>query len=346
MPARPLPPLPPEDLAHARAVVGDRWSAVKGQHLLLTGGTGFVGKWLLATLLDAERQFGLGCRVTVLTRNPQAFAQHAPDLANAAAVELVQGDVRHPGLLGRTFDRIVHAATDVTASASDLDTFDTCLEGTRAMLDLARACRAPMLLVSSGAVYGRQPADVPALHEEHPAIGPVQGASAYEAGKRAAEWLAHAQARAHGLDIVTARCFAFVGPYLPLDAHFAIGNFLRDAMAGLPLVIEGDGTPLRSYLHAADMAAWLWTLCLAGRPQVIYNVGGDKALSIRDLAAQVIAALDSTSTVEVKRRPDPAAPVARYVPDTTRMRTEFALPKPIGLDNALRRTAAWHRAQR
>ncbi len=342
MPAPPLPPLPPEDLAHARAVVGDRWTALKGQHLLLTGGTGFVGKWLLATLLDADRHFDLGCRVTVLTRHPQAFAEQAPDLANAAAVELVQGDVRQPGLQGRAFDRIVHAATDVAASASEIETFDTCLQGTREMLSLAQRCSASLLLVSSGAVYGRQPPDIACLREDHPAIASIEGASAYEAGKRAAEWVAHAHARAHGLDVRTARCFAFVGPYLPLDAHFAIGNFLRDALAGQPIVIQGDGTPLRSYLHAADMAAWLWAIVLDARARGgVYNVGGHEALSIRQLAGRVVQAAGSSSEIHVMQPARSGTPPARYVPDVAKVRTALELPAPIGLGDAIHRTARW-----
>ena len=341
----PLPPLPPEDLAHARAVVGERWQALRGQRLFLTGGTGFVGKWLLATLLDANRHVGLGCTVTVLTRNPAAFRAQAPDLANAPGVEFLQGDVRHFSLGDRRFDRVVHAATDVAASASDLDTFDTCVQGTRAVLDLSLRCKASLLLVSSGAVYGRQAPQVDALSEDDPvAAESVQATSAYAAGKRAAEWLAHAYAREHGLDIKIARCFAFVGPYLPLDGHFAIGNFLRDALAGQPITIKGDGTPLRSYLHAADMAAWLWALLADGASGCTYNVGGDEAVSIQQLARRVVAAAGSSSAVTVLKQAAPGLAAERYVPDVSRIRHDLQLPEPLPLDEAMRRTAAWLRS--
>ncbi|MET0334442.1 MAG: NAD-dependent epimerase/dehydratase family protein [Rhizobacter sp.] len=339
-----LPPLPPADLAHARAVVGgERWQKLQGQHLFLTGGTGFIGKWLLATLLDANTHHQLGCRVTVLTRNPQAFRTEVPHLADAAGVELIAGDVRHLNLGERHVDRIVHAATDVAAAASDSETFDTCVQGTRQVLELARRCQASLLLVSSGAVYGNQAPDIPALREDHPVPAePVHAASGYTAGKRAAEWLAHAHAREHGLDLKIARCFAFVGPYLPLDKHFAIGNFLRDALAGQPITIQGNGTPLRSYLHAADMAAWLWAILLEGHPLGIYNVGGDEALSIRQLAERVVNATGSASVVHVLQPPAAGTPAARYVPDVSKVKAELALTEPIGLDDALRRTAAWH----
>lgn len=340
-----LPPLSPEDLGHARAVVGERWQGLRDQRLFLTGGTGFVGKWLLATLLDANRQLGLNCKATVLTRDPAAFKAQAPDLADAGHVELVQGDVRSFELPGRRFDRVIHAATDVAVSGQDLDTFDTCVNGTRRVLDLARQAGAEsVLLVSSGAVYGRQPPDLPAIGEDFAGpLEPPQTVSAYTVGKRASEWLAQAYARQHGLKVVTARCFAFVGPYLPLDKHFAIGNFLRDAMAQQPIVIRGDGTAVRSYLYAADMAAWLWAALLQGQTQSVYNIGGDEAVSIQELAQRIVKALAVDSAISVLKQPTPGLAAERYVPDSMRARTEFKLPPPVVLDDAIRRTAAWWR---
>jgi nucleoside-diphosphate-sugar epimerase len=339
-----LPPLPPEDLAHTRAVVGERWRRLQGHRIFLTGGTGFIGKWLLATLLDANQHHGLGCRISVLTRNPQAFRTEAPCLAAAPGVELIAGDVRELNVRAPHFDRIVHAATDVATTASDIDTFDTCVQGTRHVLDLAKRCSASLLLVSSGAVYGRQPPDVMALREDQPvAAEPVHAASGYAAGKRAAEWLANAFAKEHGLDLKIARCFAFVGPYLPLDKHFAIGNFLRDAIAEQPITIQGDGTPLRSYLHAADMAAWLWSLLADGKPLSTFNLGGAEAVSIRQLAQRVVTTTDSSSAITVLKQAAAGATAERYVPDVSRIRQDLHLPEPLALDESLRRTADWLR---
>jgi dTDP-glucose 4,6-dehydratase len=343
-----LPDLPRDDLDHLHAVVGARWQALRGQRIFLTGGTGFIGKWLLASLLDADRRLGLGCNVTVLTRDPGAFRAQAPQLANAAPVELQRGDVRdfHPSP-GR-FDLVVHAATDVTNAASPLDTFDTCVSGTRRVFEFAaRAGARRVLLVSSGAVYGRQPTDLPAVREDF--IGAPDTLSphtAYGQGKRAAEWLATSLAAAHGIEVVSARCFAFVGPYLPLDASFAIGNFLRDAMAGTPITIQGDGTPLRSYLHASDMAAALWSLLVEGRDRTAYNVGGSEVVSIRQLADRIVAATGSTSTVTCLKAAAPGLSGERYVPDVSRLQAELALPPAFDLDESIRRTARWHRAAR
>ncbi|WPB58073.1 NAD-dependent epimerase/dehydratase family protein [Xylophilus sp. GOD-11R] len=336
------------DLRAVFDAVGEAdWQVLRGQRIFLTGGTGFVGKWLLATLAQARRQLSLDCRVTVLSRNPNAFRAEAPWLAEAPGIELLRGDVRDFALPAGRFDTVIHAATDVVATATPLETFDTCVLGTRRVLDLAVQAQAGrVLLVSSGAMYGRQPADRVGVAENYagaPDITDVR--SAYGEGKRVTEWLGAAYAQQHGLDVKVARCFAFVGPYLPLDKHFALGNFLRDAMAGQPIVIKGDGTALRTYLYAADMAAWLWAIVLRGERGGTYNVGGEEAVSIAELARRVAGAIGSASTVTVQAQPTAGMAPDRYMPNASKALGTLGLPAPVALDEAIRRTAAWHRAE-
>lgn len=341
-----LPALPQADLDHAFAAVGEAgWRALAGRRLFMTGGTGFVGKWMLATLIEADRRLGLGCHVTVLSRDPQAFAASAPWIANASCMSLVRGDVRDFTAPGRRFDTVIHAATDVVAHNSPRETFSTCVDGTRRVLDFAVQCgAADFLLVSSGAVYGRQPPALERVPEDHAgAPDPLDPASAYGQGKRVAEWLACEQASASRLTVRIGRCFAFVGPGLPLDKHFAAGNFLGAALRGDEIVIQGDGTPVRSYLHASDMSAWLWAVLLRGRAGVAYNIGGDEALSIEQLAHRVVRALGSNVAVRTLAVAAPGSAPARYVPDVGRARAELALPQPIALDEALFRSAQWYR---
>lgn len=319
----------------------ETWQQLAGRRIFITGGTGFVGKWMLASLLHAERLLDLKCEVTVLTRNPESFQQEAPKLADQ--VRLLRGDVRNFALPAMPFDTVVHAATDVSAHGTPEDSFLTCIEGTRKVMALARQCGTrDLLLVSSGAVYGRQPAELTHVSETYAgAPDPLDAASAYGEGKRASEWLACSTAP-EGLKVRIARCFTFVGPHLPLDKHFAIGNFLGAALAGRPIIIHGDGTPHRSYLYAADMAAWLWCVLIKGRFGVAYNVGAQESISIADMARRVCRVLGVAPVIEVRERSVAGAPVQRYVPDTTRVRTELGLPHELPLDEAIRRTARWH----
>lgn len=334
--------VPTEDIQRCHELLGPAaWRSLVGQKIFITGGTGFVGKWLLATLLDADVAFDLSCRITVLSRNPTSFLKDWPDMDGR--VHWVAGDVRDFPLGAERYDVIIHAATDVVAQASPQDVFSTCLEGTHQVLALARACGARrLLLLSSGAVYGPLPAGmthVPEIHLGGP--DPLLAASAYGEGKRVSEWLA-AQAGADGLDVHIARLFAVVGPHLPLDKHFAVGNFLHAAMKGEDIVVNGDGTPYRSYLYAADMAAWLWAVLLRGQPGRAYNVGSEDAQSILELAHRVARALDTQVGIRAVRDAPQDHVSQHYVPSTQRARDELGLPPTLGLDEALKRTARWH----
>lgn len=334
--------IPAEDLQRCHDILGlSSWQALAGRRIFMTGGTGFVGKWLLATLLDANEALALDCRITVLSRDPAAFLRDWPAMADR--VEWIIGDVRSFPIGTDRFDVIVHAATDVVTHASPEDVFSTCLDGTRRVLELARQCGArQLLLVSSGAVYGPLPAGMRHVPETH--MGgpdPLLAASAYGEGKRVSEWLM-AQAAIDGLSFTVARMFAVVGPHLPLDKHFAVGNFLRAAMNGEEIVVNGDGTPHRSYLYAADMAAWLWAVLLRGQLGRAYNVGSDESISISDLARRVCRVLDRPIRLNILQAAKPGLGISHYVPDISRAQTELSLSPPLCLDEAIARTARWH----
>jgi len=314
------------------------------QRLFVTGGTGFVGTWLLEVLVAHSRRAGTGPEIEVLTRDPEAFRRRAPHLAGAGCVHLTVGDVRDAINPAATPDLVIHAATPASAAldANDPDTmFAIVVEGTERVLDLAVAAGARMLFTSSGAVYGRQPPDRYGLSEDDLlAVDALEGRGAYARGK----YLAEEACRSSDVDVVVARLFAFVGPHLPLDAHFAIGNFIRDALDGGPVVVGGDGTPFRSYQYAADLVVWLVALLVRGESGRAYNVGSDEAVDIATLARTVAAEVGNVA-VQVNGTADSSRPAERYVPDCSRARTELGLTNSVSLEEAIRRTAAWHRVQ-
>ena len=325
------------------------WDDLRGARVFLTGGTGFFGIWLLESLLHADRKLGLGAQVVVLTRDEAAFRAKAPRLAGDRRVDFHRGDVRTFEFPPGGFTHVVHAATEASVRLNQEQPdlmHDVIVSGTRRTLEFAEQCGAKkFLLVSSGAVYGRQRPDVARVAENDPGLGaPLDPPSAYAEGKRAAERLG-AEAAGRGLDVTCARAFAFVGPHLPLQSHFAVGQFLSDALRGGPIKVRGDGMPLRSYLYASDLAAWLWAILLKGRPGRAYNVGSEHAVSIADLAALVAAAAAPDAAIEMAKRPEPGRPPERYVPNTARARTELGLGQSVDLEEALRRTVAWERAR-
>jgi dTDP-glucose 4,6-dehydratase len=153
-----------------------------------------------------------------------------------------------------------------------------------------------------------------------------------------AELLCSCFQKRYAIEPLIARCFAFVGPFLPLDAHFAIGNFIRDALAGGPIGVRGDGTPFRSYLYAADLVIWLWTILFQGKAMRAYNVGSSHDLTIANLAQAVRACISDDLEIAVAQRPE-KVPALRYVPANARAIAELGLREHVGLHEAIKRTA-------
>ena len=326
-----------QDIEHILAHTDSVWEDLRGASLFVAGGTGFFGRWMIESFRAANQRFRLGARAIVLSRHLQESRD---------GISFWRGDVRSFSFPDSGITHILHLATPASAALNDSQPFEMqeiCVDGTRRLLELARLRGATkFLLASSGAVYGRQPPEMEKIPEDY--MGgpdPLNPRSAYAEGKRMAEWMSVTMARSTGFEAKIARAFAFLGPHLPLDTHFAAGNFIADALAGRPIVVQGDGTPVRSYLHPADLAIWLWTILIRGESGRAYNVGSEQEISIADLARRIgeIAGVG----VEVRGIPKPGERPERYVPSTARARTELHLAERIDLTRSIQRTLTWHR---
>ncbi len=330
------------DLNHILDHTRELWDELRGQRLFITGGTGFFGCWLLESFLWANDRLKLNCQATILTRSPDAFKIKVPHLALNKAITLLEGDIRNFNFPSGMFSHVIHAATESSTklnSENPLLMLDTIVNGTRHSLDFSIKCGASKyLLTSSGAIYGKQPPELTHIPEEYTgASDPLDPHSAYGEGKRLAEHLCALYATS-SFEPKIARCFAFVGPYLPLDVHFAIGNFIRDGIKGGPIIIKGDGKPYRSYLYAADLAIWLWTILMRGQTLRPYNVGSDESFSIAEVAGQVADCFPSRIEVEIREIANQIRVAERYVPDIQRGRTELNLQVLIGLRDGIQRS--------
>jgi nucleoside-diphosphate-sugar epimerase len=335
--------LPADDLEHVLTHTRELWEELRGQRLFITGGTGFFGRWILETFTHANDRLSLGASAVVLTRNPQSFALKATHLADRHDLKLLQGDVRDFNFPNGDFSHIIHAGTTSSEPVEPLEMFDTIVQGTRHVLNFAATHHTrKFLFISSGAIYGKQPPEITHIPEDyHGAPDPLQPNSAYGEGKRAAELLCTLMADRYGFEAKIARCFAFVGPHLPLDAHFAIGNFIRDAIQGESIRVGGDGTPLRSYLYSADLAIWLWTILFQGGAGRAYNVGASTQMTIREIAEVTSSTLGATAQVRVAKAAIPGQAISRYVPNVDRARTELGLEARIDLVSSLKKTSLW-----
>jgi len=330
------------DLLHIMKNTKTIFQSLNEKKVLITGGTGFFGKWLLESFAFAIKEFSLDTHVYILSRNPENFISRYPHLGTNTSFSFLAGDIKEFFSSLPKIDFIIHAATSASAKLNyehPLVMIDSIVSGTRNILEFTRINKIKrMLFVSSGAVYGVQPETILGFREDYTGgPNPLDPSSAYAEAKRMAEQLCICYANLFQIEIPIARCFTFVGPYLDLNAHFAIGNFLRNCLNGNNIIIKGTGSPMRSYMYTSDLVIWLLHILVFGQSREAYNVGSDEAVSIKELAYKV-ASRHKGLQVEIMNQIAPTDRNQNYVPDITKTKNAFNFDIPIRLDDSIEKT--------
>ena len=309
--------------------------------IFMTGGTGFFGRALLRHWMVRKELGSSSEEIGVLTRSPQAFLDSYPEFSKLSWLKLFKGDVLEYSTLPKNIkiDRIIHAATESTNAAvlSPFKTYNDITIGTNNILNFAVQNNVRrFLLTSSGAVYGPQPDGLDKIPEDYlGGANPLLPSSAYGLGKSAAEHMCCLYRDEYDLQTVIARCFAFVGPDLPLTAHYAMGNFINDALYGAEINVGGDGTPLRSYMNQSDLARWLLCIFNEGVAGQAYNVGSDEAISIADLAYLVRDILSPDKPVVFKYMGSTFQGRNVYIPDISAAKKDLNLHNTVTLRESI-----------
>lgn len=275
---------------------------IKPEKILITGGSGFFGK----SMLDFLQKINCTAQITVLAPHREKLDQ-LPGIAPDLNLKLFAGDIGNKEWFD-DYQLIIHAAT---LPAAHPDIIHHTLNGCANVAECARYSGAKLLFLSSGAVY--QAASSP-LREDSPTIP----ATAYGKAKLAAENLLREQCR----NIAIARCFSFIGPYIDINMHYAVTEFIRDAMHHRPITIKGDGLTVRSYLSAGEWAEWCWQLALHGNG--IYNVGSDIPVTIMELARIVQKAAGSSADIVVLNEQQQNARI-HYLPSIDAFKRDFGM---------------------
>lgn len=263
--------------------------------LLIIGGSGFFGK----SILDAYKRGLLRAweieKISIMARSASKLKIEYPELVSES-IQLIDADISICGDLPYA-DYVIHAAASTDASKYLLapeKERENILSATQNYCKLAKKYhqKSKIVYISSGAVYGPQNGEVLEISEDESielSLGKMPlNKIGYASAKRDSEKLIKRLGMA-GLNVSIARCFAFVGKYLPLDQHFAIGNFIWDGLRGSEIRVSARKKVFRSYLYADDLVEWLLSLVsIASKDCPIINVGSDEAIRI-DLLASIIA---------------------------------------------------------
>lgn len=322
-------------------------SKLKGECILITGGTGFMGTWLTEMVTFLNDNYHFNTRLILLSQNANSFGVKVPHLAMRKEVELIERDVRNVMEIPNEVTMIIHAAgnPDNRAHASDpLKVMTVIANGTDAIL--ASASQLPnikkFLHVSSGLVYGPQPLELDNLSESF-ISGPDCNSisSVYSEAKRFSETLCSAYRSLYKMPIVITRPFAFIGPYQLLDKPWAINNFIRDSLMGGPIRILGDGETVRSYMYPSDMAFWLLRMLVDGVPGLVYNIGSPNGVTLKQLAEKIASNFSNKPKIIICALSNASLHRSKFVPDVSLAQKTLGLELKVGLDEAIRHTLAW-----
>jgi UDP-glucuronate decarboxylase len=317
------------DVALAIQRSGADFSCLKGKKILLTGGTGFFGVWLLSSLLQVRETLGVELDIAVITRDPRSFLKHHTQFESRTGLSFLCGDITSIDLKGLKFSHLLHMATtsasETFSQEKQINKIELLYRGTRNLLSQLGRDLETVLFTSSGVVYGKPQSEQELLREtqfSRPDNLKPESALAY--GKLLAEYLVSYFAEEFGYKYNIARCFSFLGQGLPLGIHYAAGNFIANAMRSEPIRVLGSGQESRSYMYIGDATAWLLRL-LVEPTNDVYNVGSEKATKISELAHAVARQAGCEGRVEVLggRLEEGNLPRSFYVPSTGKIRTRY-----------------------
>lgn len=321
------------------------WSDLKKARIFLTGGTGFFGKNLVGSFAHANARLGLNAQMLVLTRDIQSVKTHQPSLYHTPGVTWLEGDIQSFQFPEGKITHIIHAASELNSAnpKAPLDLLTTTYLGAQQIIKLATEKQTKSILyTSSGAVYGTN-YHRPSIAEHHGVYErELKPGNTYAEAKRHTEMLFTSFSKTQSTEIKIARGFAYIGPHLSLDGNFAASNFLKCALEGKHITINGTGTNQRTYMYSADLGVWLWSILLKGKSCQPYNVGSDRAVTIADFARMI--AKQSKETIKVQLPNANCTSVDDvYVPDITKAISDLRLEICHDLEESIQRTLQYHR---
>jgi dTDP-glucose 4,6-dehydratase len=315
------------------------FSEFKNQSFLITGGTGFFGKWLLSILAYVNIEYNLNIKIKVISREPRIFLEKFPEFSNSS-IQFIKSNLQDLEIIKENFDYIIHAATtplDDKFESKPILAFEEDVHATKKILEQSAYSKPKkFLLISSGAVYGMNN-DTPRSEKNFSNTSLIDPKSIYTYGKLVSEFYTELYFREFGINYSIARCFAFVGPYLDLNSNYIIGNLIRNAIQNEDFLIKGDGLAYRSYLYMSDLVIWLLKILQDESKQEIYNVGSDFEISILELANKVKELTKSKNKILVLGK-NKSTSIQKYIPDIQKIKSNLNVEVYTTLDEAILET--------
>jgi len=304
------------------------------QKITIFGGTGFIGKWLVFALIEANIQLSLGIRLELVTTNVSRANSIFGHL-NHKLLNIIdfQNYKRKSGYSNYIF----HGATPTTNSEkSILASNNTPVIIADEIVKIAKLNRnkPTVLHLNSGAIYGEQ--SLTNINQEETLNVGLNPSNVYTKTKLEIDDIFNCASKEDLIIYKSPRLYAFAGPHLPLEEHFAIGNFVSSAFKGKPINIHGNPNTKRSYLYPSDLVHCLLQLSVSDSNKIV-NIGSDIPVSMLSLAEKVSTIVGNVPIIQSGEDKEPS----NYVPSITNLR-RYVTDKPfIPIDEILVRWAKW-----
>lgn len=316
------------------------FDSLKNKTILLTGGTGFFGKWFCLVLDQANKDFLLNLKITIITRNKNKFINEF-DLLDRSLFQYIESSLENYIPENKNYDFILHLATspvDEIYINSPYDALEQIIQGTKNLLEQTKLSKPEnFLYISSGAVYGEMKEENESFKESDGIyLNQLSPKTIYGHGKRISEIHLQLSAKQNNFNYSIARCFAFVGAYLPLNSNYVIGNFITNRIENQDFVINGNGKTIRSYLYMSDLIICLLKI-LMNKKNETYNVGSDQEITILDLAKKIKEVTKSDKEIFVKNQ-NISSKTDRYIPNIDKLKKEFDFKIYTNIEEAIELT--------
>lgn len=316
---------------------------LKNSNILITGGTGFIGKWLTEMLIYLNENFNFNTTIYLLSRNIPKDSNYS----GIRFIHYIKSDIRNIKELPSVLNYIIHAAGTPDSKehvSNPIKTIETIIGGTQKILDLSS--RLPNLIkfihISSNKIYGNNFSTIP-LYESNSTIIGYNSQDVYSECKRMSETICKSYISEFHLPITIVRPFAFIGPFQHLDKPWAINNFIRDAILGGPIRILGNELSSKSYMYGSDLANYMLNILVFGKIGEAYNVGSSNPITLIDLANKIKNIINTEIEIKVKSSKDNYSKTILDVPHTSKIGNELNIKEAFGIDEALKRTIMWNK---
>ena len=319
---------------------------LKSSHILITGGTGFVGTWLTEMIIYLNENFNFNITIYLLSRNATQRSNHT----KFKYIHYIKSDVKNIKELPSSIEYILHAAGTPDSRehvSNSIKTIDTFYKGTQNILDLAS--RLPNLIkvihFSSNKIYGTNYSTSP-IDESNTTIVGNNIQDVYSESKRISETLCKAYMSELHLPIIFVRPFAFIGPFQSLDKPWAVNNFIRDAILGGPIRILGNELTTKSYMYGSDLAYFILNILTKGKVGEAYNIGSSAPMTLVELAIKIKNIISSEIEIKIRSSKDQYSNTSFDVPKTSKVENEYNIKPVFDIDEALKRTILWNKLNR